>query len=341
MTEQPAELVRLTQAHRALSEARTLEEVKTILDVAVAARAYARARDLGEESARYAQEVVNRATRRMGEMLAANPDIRQGGPKSRPATLGRIGISRSQSSRAQAVAKLPEADFERLADKPQNRLLRIQRDRDAERRRRDQAAAEADHLAAGTRAEIRHGDFREVLADLENIDAIITDPPYPREYLPLLADLAAWADKVLTPDGVLAVLIGQTHLPDVFRILEDGRRHYRWTGTYLTPGAGYSSPARRVQSNWKPLLVYGGGPRFADVIRSEGTDAAAKDRHHWGQDYGAFHELVRRLTAPGQTVADPFAGSGTTLAAARAQGRHAIGAEIDADHVRRAREWLA
>jgi hypothetical protein len=145
---------------------------------------------------------------------------------------------------------------------------------------------------------------------------------------------------VLSPDGILAVLIGQTHLPEVYRLL-GGHRPYRWTGCYLTGGNGYVSHPRRVQSNWKPLIVYGGGPRFADVIRSEGADADAKANHKWGQDYGAFHTLIERLTSRGQTVADPFMGSGTTLLAAHALGRHAIGADVDPDSVARAKERLA
>jgi hypothetical protein len=38
-----------------------------------------------------------------------------------------------------------------------------------------------------------------------------------------------------------------------------------------------------VKSNWKPLIVYGGGPRFFDVIRTEGSDADAKNNHKWGR----------------------------------------------------------
>jgi site-specific DNA-methyltransferase (adenine-specific) len=170
-----------------------------------------------------------------------------------------------------------------------------------------------------------------VLADVTGVHAVITDPPYPKEYLNLLPDLAAWADKALTDDGVLAVLFGQTHLPEVYRLL-DGYRPYRWTMCYLTPGGGYVSHPRRVQSNWKPVILYGAGPRVGDIVRSEASDANAKSLHEWGQDYGAFHTLVERLTKRGETVADPFAGSGTTLLAARALGRNAVGAELDAEH---------
>lgn len=221
-----------------------------------------------------------------------------------------------------------------------DRAERIVRDREAEARKVAHAKAEAEAQPVSTNVDIRLGDFREVLTDLENVDAIITDPPYPAEFLPLLADLAAWADKVLSETGVLAVLIGQTHLPEVYRLL-DGHRPYRWTCCYLTEGPGYVSHPRKVQSNWKPLLVYGGGPRIADVLRSTGSDANAKELHKWGQDYSAFHTLIERLTTRGQTVVDPFMGSGTTLLAAHALGRHAIGADIEAESVATARERLS
>lgn len=250
------------------------------------------------------------------------------------------------SGRGVSQAKRIEREAPDLAEKVRtgqlaiDRAERIIRDREAEQRRIGQARAEAAAQPAPTIVDIRVGDFREALSDLHDIDAVITDPPYPHEFIPLLEDLAAWADKVLKPDGVLAVLMGQTYLPEVYRLL-DGHRPYRWTGCYLTPGNGYASMARRVQSNWKPLIVYGGGPRFADIIRSEGQDAAAKSLHRWGQDYGAFHTIVERLTERGQTVADPFMGSGTTLLAAHALGRHAIGADLDAAAVATARERLS
>jgi site-specific DNA-methyltransferase (adenine-specific) len=64
------------------------------------------------------------------------------------------------------------------------------------------------------------------------------------------------------------------------------------------------------------------------------SDADTGKAHHvWGQDYGAFADLVERLTLPGQTVVDPFMGAGTTLLAAHHLGRHVVGCDIDAEHV--------
>ena len=270
-------------------------------------------------------------------------DLREG-PSARKST-AKAAAAAKVSTRAVEQAKRVQSQAPDLFPKVESgelaldRADRIVRDRQAAERRQAEAAAQQQQIKVGTNVDIRLGDFRDVLADLEGVDAIITDPPYPGEFLSLLDDLAAWSDKVLNENGVLVILFGQTYLPEVYRRL-DGHRPYRWTGAYLTPGAGYSSMPRRVQSNWKPVLVYGGGDRFSDVFRSEGTDHSAKSLHFWGQDYGAFHQIVERLTKPGQTVVDPFMGSGTTLAAAKALGRHAIGCDIDPHHVDVARKRL-
>jgi len=296
------------------------------------------------------------------EMYAAEAKKRQGErtdlipqdfPADRPESNPRERESRERAAKAVGAKGRNVSKAKRIREKAPDlaeqvkagtlaidRADRIQRDREAQDKRIEQARQEAAAQTAPAVIDIRHGDFREALADLQYVDAIITDPPYPHEFIPLLADLAAWADKVLKTDGILAVLMGQTYLPEVYRLL-DGHRPYRWTACYLTDGPGYVSHSRRVQSNWKPLIVYGGGPRFADIIRSEGLDASAKSHHRWGQDYGAFHTIIERLTERGQTVADPFMGSGTTLLAAHALGRHAVGCDVDPESVRTARERLA
>ncbi len=53
-----------------------------------------------------------------------------------------------------------------------------------------------------------------------------------------------------------------------------------------------------------------------------------------------LERIVRAVTNAGDVVLDPFAGSGTTLAAALKHGRHAIGIEINRMYVTGIRKRL-
>lgn len=171
-----------------------------------------------------------------------------------------------------------------------------------------------------------------MLADLEpgSVDAVITDPPYPREYLPLYSDLAEHAAKWLRPGGLLAVMSGQSYLPEVHARLSE-HLAYLWEIAYETPGNQQAQVFQRhVITCWKPVLIYrnGAGPLpewFRDVVTSDGR---ARRLHHWEQSEAGMASLVERLTVPGELIVDPFAASGTTGAVALALGRRFTGCEI-------------
>ena len=165
-------------------------------------------------------------------------------PKWKRKSVARAATTTGASGRAVSQAKRVLEVAPDLADKVRSgrlaidRAERIIRDRDAERKHVARVRAEAAAVDAGTSVDIRAGDFREVLADLRDVDAVITDPPYGAEFLPLFGDLGAWADKVLKPDGVLVVMLGEMYLFEVGDMLR-GYRPYRWQACYLTPGPGY------------------------------------------------------------------------------------------------------
>jgi site-specific DNA-methyltransferase (adenine-specific) len=85
-----------------------------------------------------------------------------------------------------------------------------------------------------------------------------------------------------------------------------------------------SRPATREAASWGTLPGAHVGPRQAGAKGGRG-------KPRWLLD-----ELVRDYTRPGDLVVDPFAGWGGTLAAAVAQDRTAIGAEVDRKAYRKA-----
>lgn len=207
--------------------------------------------------------------------------------------------------------------------------------REAEKQH-ERAVAEAQTLPPV--ADLRVGDFREVLADLSGkVDAIITDPPYPAEFIPLLSDLSRVAAQVLKPGGICAVMMGQYHLPEVYRRLSE-HLDYHWTLAYLTPGGqAVQVWPRKVNTFWKPVITLTNGPRtdapwLGDVAKSE-TNDNDKRFHQWGQSESGMADLVKRLTQPGSTILDPFLGAGTTGVVSIALGREFVGCDLDAKAV--------
>ena len=218
------------------------------------------------------------------------------------------------------------------------RAERMAREHAAEQRRQQPTEPSSHH---GT-AEFRHGDFRETLHDLTDVDAIITDPPYPREFIDLFGDLGKLASDILAPNGVLAVMVGHFHLRDYMRLLDE-HMEYRWVASYIVQGPRNRVHQARVSTGWKPVLLYqhpGGKPKVLldDLFVSGGDD---KGHHHWGQSESGMASIIERLTEPGQLVVDPFLGGGTTGIVARDLGRRFVGCDIDAAAVHAARERAA
>jgi site-specific DNA-methyltransferase (adenine-specific) len=186
--------------------------------------------------------------------------------------------------------------------------------------------------AVSDRYRLVHGSVELLLEEPAcSVDIVITDPPYPQEYLPLFADLARGAAHVLKPGGLLLCMSGQSWLPLVFSQLEGKGLSYLWTLAYLTGGPAVKIFPRGARPFWKPILVYSKGPYqgegYADVIRSEVDERLF---HHWGQSESGMHGLMSRFVTCGQVVVDPFLGGGTTAVLALALGATFLGFDVDA-----------
>lgn len=170
-------------------------------------------------------------------------------------------------------------------------------------------------------------DFSQYV-QANSIDAIITDPPYPREYLSVYSDLAQFAAYALKPGGSLVVMVGQSYLPEIMRMLCEYLT-YHWVGCYFHPGPETRIWQRQVICGWKPLLWFTKGESniwIKDIFKSHESD---KEHHEWGQSESGIAHIIEQFTLPEQVICDPFVGGGTTAVVAARMKRSFVGCDID------------
>lgn len=242
---------------------------------------------------------------------------------------------------ARRVAKMPEVERAAVLAKIETGETKNVKtaERVVKREERDRRTAEAPVAAPSDRYRVLLGDLAEVGAEIadESIDAIITDPPYPREFLPTYEALAKLAARVLKPGGSCVVMCGQSYLPEILALMTPSLR-YHWMCAYLTPGGqAVQLWQRKVNTFWKPLLWFTRddyrGEWIGDVTRSA-VNNNDKRFHDWGQSESGMLDVIERFTAAGSLVLDPFCGAGTTGVAALALGRRFVGIDIDSAALR-------
>jgi hypothetical protein len=183
--------------------------------------------------------------------------------------------------------------------------------------------------------DIRNCSMDDLFKDIEGVDAVITDPPYPEKYLPLYEELAKHCAKARIK--IVAAMAGQSYLPQIYAAMSKHLK-YRWTLAYMTPGGqAVQQWQAKVNTFWKPILLFGESDEwFGDVAVSKSNDND-KRFHGWGQSESGMIDLVDRLSKPGHLVCDPFVGAGTTAIASLVLGRKFIGCDIDPLHAETAK----
>jgi len=175
---------------------------------------------------------------------------------------------------------------------------------------------------------IYHGDCREILPALDPVDLVLTDPPYG-------VNKAAW-DIDFPIDwmpAAAAITPAMGIMPGIWNILRCpshiGQLKYVWTlAAHLVNGMARGAIGF---GNWIPCLVYTREGHSMFVKDGDCRDIVIGDSlkpdHPSPKPYRVMLWFVKRL--PGNTICDPFMGSGTTLRAAKDLGRKCIGIEID------------
>ena len=196
-----------------------------------------------------------------------------------------------------------------------------------------------------------HGDCREVTAWLE-ADALVTDPPYGMAYesnrnrdkrnvkvgRPVAQDETTEArDAVLDmwAWGRPALVFGKWNQPrpthTKARLIWDKR--VQGTGDLSIPWGPTDEEIYVIGSGWT-------GQRGSNVLSVQMLMSADRDRpdHPTPKPIPLMERLIMHTVG---VVADPFAGSGSTLIAAKNLGRRAIGVELEERYCELAAKRLA
>ena len=191
-----------------------------------------------------------------------------------------------------------------------------------------------------------HGNFADVAQtlDAESFGLIITDPPYPKEYLHLYGLLAKESAYLLQSGGSLLAMAGQSYLPEILSMLGE-YLSYHWVISYDTPGG--QSPQiwpRKINAFWKPVLWYTKGkyqgPWHGDKIKSDVNDND-KRFHGWGQSESGIGKLVAEFTSSDSgKVLDPFLGGGTTAVVCYRLRIPFVGIDIDKQAIETTKERI-
>lgn len=179
-----------------------------------------------------------------------------------------------------------------------------------------------------------HGDCLEVLAGMPNksCHCCLTDPPYnvglPYDgYTDCRNDYrdwcAAWFGELTRMvSGSILLTPGIANMDMWYTI-----RKPDWVLSWIKSGS--SGRCRVGFNNWEPVLLYGKPTKVhTDVIvASCKITNDLKGKHPAIKPVELFIQLLDRYTTEGQTVIDPFTGSGTTGVACKQTNRNFIGIE--------------
>lgn len=205
-----------------------------------------------------------------------------------------------------------------------------------------------------------HGSCIDILPTLniDEVDVLLTDPPYG-------IDGGKGGDARYYGKGKYEALdgwddtreyIGDVVVPAIIYILRHVKRAAITPGItnmdlYLKPSdvGCFWTPAAATHGPWgfttfNPIFYYGKDPLAGKGALPSGTqvtEQAAKNGHPCPKPLTPWRWLLRKVSISGETVLDPFMGSGTTGVACRMEGRSFVGIELGNKYFAIAKKQIA
>ena len=188
------------------------------------------------------------------------------------------------------------------------------------------------------------------------------------EYLDFSRQWLREAKRVLTGDGTIYVFMGMRYISYVFNIMEQelNMAFNSWITWFYTQGIGKT---RGFSPRHDDILMFTASPDkfvfhlndirvpqkyYRSVNNMRGANPGNvwefshmhycnknRKRHPTQKPEGLFERMILASSDPGDTVLDPFVGSGTALRVCQQTGRNGIGIDINPDYIEMTNERLS
>ena len=304
----------------------------------------------------YMSETVLHAEAKMGKLLQDIPSARGKGKRGKARLIGstggtnytelqKTGIKKTDRMRAQILAD-NENTIEEVVEEEISKGNLPTREKVFKKIRENRTKKDREIMMRKGKLykdeifPVIHGDFYSYcMKNIKpnSIDHIITDPPYPRKFLPLWSQLGEVANRVLKPSGFCIVYTGVYYLPEVLNRLGEHLEYY-WQMCMKLRGKHAVVFPRNIYQQYRSIIIFQKLPikkqRFMTVDFFESDLHEEKALHPWQQAIAGFEVLLEKFTMPKQTILEPFAGAGTVGIACMKNNRKCILIEKDKNSVK-------
>lgn len=189
-----------------------------------------------------------------------------------------------------------------------------------------------------SQVQLYHGDCLDILKTLDagSVDAVVTDPPYGISYDAshdkykngISREAATWDVDPFDPAPILAlskptIMWGgncfSSRLPD----------HPGWLCWVKTVRDGAEIRQADMELAWTNCIRRSQTIRHLWIGAYRDSESGIKNVHPTQKPIRVMQWCINLISKPGDTILDPFMGSGTTGVACVKTGRNFIGIELD------------
>lgn len=354
-------LANMDQASYALTQARSVAEIKHVHDIAEAAKRYAKAADLCNEAYVMASVVAADARRKAGEMLlqlergeAGRPSENRGAraPISEYAeVIQEVNLDRRIAKRWQQEARVPEAVYQEIKQEAldkgkeisQREVLKVVKEIDTETAKAHliNVAGSIKDASKNIIEDIETGWHKignqflyygsnlddAFLSKLPKCKFAFADPPYNAGVDEWDSGFVWSQDYLQNYADIVAVTPGGW---DAYNFYRNTSMNYQWEmACWIRNGMTHG---RCGYANWIKVALFGKvkpkmSQDFFDITIK--TSQTEDTKHKGRKPYDFMAHLITTFTLPDDSIIDPFAGSGTTLLMSEKLGRISYNAEMD------------